>query len=110
MVIAPNETTLNEFKEKAEEKIEFEKHGRPEKLELKWNNISSEVIMTQKALIETMATKYLEGELQYKNSLPINPELYEESNDDSGDTKKYQALTGGLLYIPRMTRPEISIF
>jgi len=43
------------------------------------------------------------------HSLPINPELYEENNDSFENIKKYQAITSGLLYIARMTRPDISI-
>jgi len=78
-------------------------------MELTWHDTSPGITITQKALIQSMASQYLKGEPQPRHSLPINPNLYEESQDNVENIKQNQAVTGGLLYIARMIRPEISI-
>ena len=44
-----------------------------------------------------------------KHSLPVNPEGYEERTEPLQDHTKYQTLVGSLLYINRMTCPDISL-
>jgi hypothetical protein len=110
--IAPNEAILNQLEEKAEEHIELEKRGKPANLlgmELQWNAQGTRVIMTQQSLIESMAAKYLSNISSTKHSLPLNPALYAASEVDFKEPTLYQAIIGGLLYISRMTRPEIAI-
>ena len=42
-----------------------------------------------------------------RSPLPLNPMLY-EADEDPTEQKPYQSLIGGLLFVARMTRPEIS--
>ena len=111
--IAPTEALLDQIEQEAEKAVELEKRGKPIKLlgiELTWSEEGSQVTMTQQALIDSMVTTHLQGNIYPRTSLPLNPSLYEEGTDDKlPDAKPYQALVGGLLYIARMTRPEISI-
>jgi len=109
--IAPNNDILDTVQHKAEQHIELEIRGRPTKLlgmEVLWNEDGTEAIMTQQTLIESMATKYLSEQITRKNSLPLNPDLYQEGEELLKDPKEYQSITGGLLFIARMTRPDIS--
>jgi len=109
--IAPNEKLLNDVEHKAEEHIELEKRGNPEKLlgmELQWNKEGTQVIMTQKALIESMTKAHLPNNPQPKKSLPSDRAMFIEEGEKLANPKPYQSLIGGLLYITRMTRLEIS--
>jgi hypothetical protein len=109
--IAPNDDILDTVQHKAEQHIELEIRGWPTKLlemEVLWNEDGTEAIIIQHALIESMATKYLSEQITRKNSLPLNPDLYQEGAELLKDPKEYQSITGGLLFIARMTRPDIS--
>ena len=102
--IAPDEATLDVIQREAEEHIELEIRRRPAKLlgmELLWNEDGTEAIMTQQALIESMTTKHLLGELHPKHSLPLNPNLYQEGEEWLTVPKQYQSITGGLLFIAK---------
>jgi len=43
-----------------------------------------------------------------RNSLPLDPHSY-ASDELHEEVAKYQSIVGGLLFIARMTQPEISI-
>jgi len=66
--------------------------------------------LTQTRLIESLVNQHLK-EIGGKNSLPSNPDAYQKV-DETGpriETKRYQAIIGGLLFIARMSRPKISV-
>ena len=42
------------------------------------------------------------------SSIPQDPKLYEQETAET-DQKTYQSIVGGLLFVTRMTRPEISV-
>jgi len=94
-----------------------DKRGKPSRLlgmELTWKK--DEVILTQRTLIETMQQTHLPNisdQIGNKTSLPSNMTNYEPMAEDEGDEpteqKPYQSLIGGLLFVGRMTRPEISL-
>ena len=61
------------------------------------------------ALIESMAKQYFKDiDSGRKDFLPLNPQAYKKS-DKSEEVPRYQAIVIGLLFIARITRPEISI-
>ena len=114
LAIGDRAETLNKLENGIEESVELEKRARPERMlgmELKWKENS--VILTQTHLIESTYQLYLTQFPQYKkHSLPTNGEPFEcTSSPDVPrcDQTKYQALVGSLLFIARMTRPEIAI-
>jgi len=78
-------------------------------MELHWSK--EQVILTQTTMIESMAKKYLyleDGANGRKASLPSESQHYQKP-EQSEEVQNYQAIVGGLLFIGRMTRPEISI-
>ena len=96
--------------------VELDKRGRPEKMlgmELMWR--IDEVTLTQRGLIESMTKTHLEPrtyeqskKLGKGSSLPLDPKSF-QPEDELADPKTCQAIVGGLLFITRMTRPEIAI-
>jgi len=113
--IALTEANLDKAERSVEKYIELDKRGRPSQIlgiELSWSKEG--VILTQKSLIEMIERTHLvqeNGKAGGRHSLPLNPERYATSTDnqDLTEQKPYQALVGGLLFIARMTRPEISV-
>ena len=104
---------LLKFEKIVELEVELEKLGQPTKLlgmELEWGPKSSWVKLTQRDSIEKLVLEY---KLTVpKHSLPIVPEGYEPPTENellpATMVTKYQSLVGSLLYINRMTRPQIS--
>ena len=120
--IAPQDKDLDGIEASCEKSVELEKRGIPQKIlgmETTWNQEKSEVILKQKSLIETMNTTYLLAEIQdpgksgKRPSLPLDKEFFNPPNQDEslGDPgkRKFQAIVGGLLFLNRMTRLDISI-
>ena len=104
---------LKNFEKAIEKEVELEKLGQPTKLlgmELTWGN-DGRVKLTQKDSIEKLIQEHNIKILRY--SLPVNPEGYEAPTEDevlpTEMITKYQSLVGSLLYINRMTRPDISV-
>jgi len=111
--IAPEESTLDRIEQSIEKTIELEKSGRPTKalgIELSWNKDNTEVILTQRALIESIHQRHRKSGT--KSSLPLDERHYAAriADEEQAPQKEYQSLIGGLLFIARMTRPEISIY
>jgi len=96
-----------------EQRAELDKRGRPSNLlgmELHWSK--KQVVLIQTRLIESMISQHLDGSPGAKHSLPINPNTYrkaEQTKDKIEKPAKYQSLVGSLLFVARMTRPEISV-
>lgn len=68
---------------------------------------SEELVLTQTTLIENLATAHsMSGA---KSSPPTDLTLFEIDKGDPCNQKEFQRIVGGLLYIARTTRPEISI-
>ena len=111
--IAPYGKDLDTIETNCEKTVELEKRGKPAKMlgmELMWG--TDHVVLTQRLLIETMADTHLpndHGRNGEKLSLPVDPESFKKSDDVLNEPKKFQAIVGGLLFINRMTRPDISI-
>jgi len=107
--IAPEENTLDQIEQTIEKTVELEKSGRPTKalgIELSWNN--TEVILTQRALIESIHQRHRRSGT--KSSLLLDERFFAPRTDEEqAPQKEYQSLIRGLLFIARMTRPEISI-
>jgi len=116
--IAPQDKDLYSIEASCEKSVELDKRGKPLRLlrmELTWKK--DEVILTQKTLIETMQQTHLPNisdQIGNKTSLPSNMMNYEPMAEDEGDEpieqKPCQSLIGGLLFVGRMTRPEISLY
>jgi len=79
-------------------------------MEATWNQEGSEVIITQKSLIETMSATYLPAETRdpgksgQKPSLPLEKEFFEppmEKGLEGSAKRKFQAIVGGLLFITK---------
>ena len=99
---------IKAFEKAVESEVELDKLGKPTKLlrvELTWER--SSVKLTQKDAI---------GKLMVEHSIPNSPRLslpsnpsYYKPNDNKRlqDPTKYQSIVGSLLYISRMTRPDI---
>ena len=112
--IAPTEHDLDNAEKAVERKVELDKRGRPTNMlgmELHWSE--GKVILTQTRLIDSMCSQYLEKDESSGGirSLPLNTVFYARTDPTSEDTPppKYQAIVGGLLFIVRMSRPEISV-
>ena len=74
-------------------------------MELTWEK--ERVILTQSLLIETVTKTHLPPGKGY--SLPLDEKLFLEEDPEGVDQKRLQSIVGGLLFVSRMTRPEISI-
>jgi len=77
-------------------------------MELHWSH--EKVKLTQTCLIKSLVKQRLKED-GGRCSLPSNPDAYQKADetDPKIETKKYQAIIGGLLFITRMSRPEISV-
>ena len=104
---------LKAFEKAIEQEVELEKLGQPTKLlgmELTWENNGC-VRLTQKDSIEKMIREHEISTIprhsipQQGYGAPTNQELLPKE-----EITKYQSLVGSLLYINRMTRPEISLY
>jgi len=99
--IAPEESTLDWIEQSIEKTVELEKSGRPTKvlgIELSWNKNNTEVILTQRALIESIHQRH--GRSGTKSSLPLNERFYApRTNEEQAPQKEYQSLIRGLLFI-----------
>ena len=94
-----------------EKTVELGTKGKPRKLlgmELEWSNDGISVIQTQRNLMDTMAKIHEHALIGVKSSLPVNAEHFKESEDQC-DKTLFQSIVGTLLFLARMTRPEISI-
>ena len=106
---------LGRIEASIEKFIEMDKRGKPKKMlrmELTWSKES--VILTQRNLIETMTnTHYAEKNKSPTpgkgSSLPLDEKSFQEGDLEDVNQKTFQSIVGGLLFIARMTRPEISI-
>ena len=104
---------LSFFEKAVEKEVELEKLGKPTKLlgmELTWAKDNKSVKLTQKDSIDKLIKEHSIPNIPNR-SIPLNPEDYTESEEPlppAGITQ-YQSLIGSLLYINRMTRPDISL-
>jgi len=109
--IAPLEKDLDDLEGGLEKYVELDKRGKPSNMlgmELHWSK--EEVVLTQTRLIESMISQHLNGNFGGKHSLPINPDAYRRAEQtESEKPGNYQSLIGGLLFLARMTRLEISV-
>jgi len=92
--------------------VELDKRGKLSKMlgiELTWGK--EQVILTQTGLIDSMVAKFLPKEENSgrTHSLLLNPQSYNKDEGRMESLERYQSIVGGLLFIARMTRPEISI-
>ena len=104
------------FEKAVESEVELEKLGTPTKLlgmELTWTQGS--VKLTQQDSIGKLIKEHKIPEIPNR-SIPLNLEAYAAPNPhdkenllDPQEHTKYQSLVGSLLYINRMTRPDISV-
>ena len=116
--MAPSEEDLDRMERSIEATVELEKRGKPSKIlgmEVTWGKEG--VILTQRMLIENLAKTHLPespdpGKSGKKASLPLDPTLFkkfENEEEKIDNPTKFQAIVGGLLFVSRMTRPDISI-
>lgn len=92
------------WKEEINKHLTLEERGRPERflgMDVKWGD--KQVTIAAPSAIEKLAQ-----DLQVTRGAvsPFTPDL-EELNHVSGDIKAFQAITGRLLFITRMWRPDI---
>ena len=102
---------LTAFERAVEREVELEKLGQPTKLlgmELEWKNGS--IKLTQQDSIGKIVKEH-EIPVIPNRSIPLDPAGYAEPNNHEllPDPTKYQSLLGRLLYINRITRPDISL-
>ena len=113
LAIGASNKILDQTETTIEKSVELDKKGLPGQIlgmEIKW--IKDAVVLTQTRLIETtFHMHFTTPSHQGKSSLPLNPILFEHTNETEEGCPKtqYQAIVGSLLYIARMTRPEISV-
>jgi len=109
--IAPTEKDLDALETGMENHVELDKQGRPSNMlgmELHW--AEGQVVLTQTRLIESMADQHLNRNHGGRHSLPSDLKAYlQDENTKKDPPPNYQSLIGGLLFIARMTRPEISV-
>jgi len=113
LAIGPSNETLDKLEQAIEDHVELDKKGQPVQMlgmEIKWEK--DFVVLTQTHLIES--THHSHSTIRSKlgkTSLPSNLELFEHTKEPNDECPKtvYQALVGSLLFIARMTRPEIAI-
>ena len=99
---------LAAFEKAIEKEVELEKLGQPTKLlgmELTWTKNNRSVKLTQRDSIGKMTQEH-EISTFPRHSIP--QQGYEQS-EATIEATKYQSLIGSLLYINRMTRPDISL-
>jgi len=103
---------LDEAEQLVERQVELDKRGKPSKMlgiELQWTK--EEVVLTQRSLIESIVKKHLgNGDTGGKQLLPLNPQSYEPGDEKEQEHPEYHSLVEGLLFIARMTRPDIAIY
>ena len=111
--IAPDNTDLNLVEEEIEKYVELEHRGQPSKLlgmECHWDVDGRELMLTQTTLIENVAAAH--GVNGVKHLLPTDRILFELDETrlcNPQESKEFQRLVGGLLYIARTTRPDTAI-
>ena len=109
--IAPTENDLDNAENPVERRVELGKRGKPTNMlgvELHWSD--RKVVLIQTRLKDSMTTQFLAGEDGGKHSRPLNADDYKSPENPPNETHpKFQAIVGGLLFIARMTRPDISI-
>ena len=104
------------FEKAVEREVELEKLGKPTKLlgmELTWTEGKTiSVKLTQQNSIGKIMKEHEIQEVPNK-SIPLDPTGYAEPTEpevlSQKEIKTYQSLVGSLLYINRMTRPDISL-
>ena len=101
------------FEKAVELEVELEKLGQPTKLlgmELTWTQKT--VKLTQQDSIGKLIKEHGIPEIPNK-SIPLDPMGYVEPTEpeilSQEEVRVYQSLVGSLLYINRMTRPDISL-
>ena len=107
---------LSAFEKAVEKEVELEKLGKPTKLlgmELTWHEGNKSVRLTQQDSIGKLLKEHGIPTIPNR-SIPLNLEEYAETNNyeeflSPPMITKYQSLIGSLLYINRMTRPDISV-
>ena len=96
--------------------MELDKKGQPAQMlgmEVNWGK--DFVVLTQKHIIESTHQLYSISSSQSrsnKTSLPTNNKPFEHTNsleEPRCNKTKYQALIGSLLFIARITHPDIAI-
>ena len=104
---------LSTFEKAVEQEVELEKLGKPTKLlgmELTWTEENKAVKLTQKDSIGRIMKEHSIMKIPNR-TIPLNLEGYEPPTGreilTKEETTKYQSLVGSLLYINRMTRPDI---
>lgn len=101
---------LENNKKGIEKHVELDKRGKPKKMlgiEMKWEDGGNTVVMTQTMLIESLSKQH---NVIAKASLPQDRTYFEENSQiEPADSRNYQQIVGGLLFISRMTRPDIAI-
>jgi len=104
-------SVLDNIERGIENSVELDKRGRPQKMlrmELTW--AAESVILTQKNLIDTLVKRLKPLTTGVRSSLVVDAECYRQNEGDTPcDKTKFQQLVGSLLFIARMTRPEIAI-
>ena len=103
---------LQAFEKAVEKEVKLEKLGKPTKLlgmEIEWGPQNSWAKLTQRDSIDKLTKEYAIPVLPNR-SIPLNLEGYAEPTEtELINPTKYQSLVGSLLYINRMTRPDISV-
>jgi hypothetical protein len=106
------EAELEKLKTNLESEIELDDKGRPERmlgLDITWKEKGNELVLTQKEWIDTLAKQHqVQGT---KTTVPIAPHYFSSPTemDSPCNQKEYQSIVGSLLFITRMTRPDVAI-